>query len=46
MGEQPTSRLARRIHSGFGIRRSPAIPIAITSESLRNDHFEATFEYE
>jgi hypothetical protein len=46
MGEQPTSRLARRIRSCFGIRWSPAIPIAIAAESLRSDRFETTFEYE
>jgi hypothetical protein len=39
-------RLARSIRSCVGIRWSPAIPIAIAAESLRNDHFEATFEYE
>jgi hypothetical protein len=46
MGEQPTSRLARRIRSWFGIRWSSAISIAIAAESLRNDRFETTFEYE
>jgi hypothetical protein len=46
MGEQPTSRLMRRIRSRFGIRWSRAIPIAIAAESLQNDRFETTFEYE